>query len=78
MCSGIILLQFLKTFEGDIIQREYPALSKDGADRTYKEPLSFAKLDAVLKVTCGSGWRNVVDQKTVSNIINYKVTYIKH
>ena len=61
-------LQFLKKFE-ELIQIEYPSLSKDKSDRTFKEPLTFAQLDAALKVVCNSSWRRVVDQQTVH--INY-------
>ena len=69
----IYTLQFLKKFEGEIIQSEYPSLSTDKADRTIKEPLTFAKLDAALKVACDSSWRRVVDQKTVNTFMLYLV-----
>ena len=49
------------------LQLEYPALSKDGADRTIKEPLKLVELEAEITVTCGPFWRSVVDQRTASD-----------
>ena len=70
----MILFQFLRKFEDDIIQREYPALSRDRADQTIEEPLSLADLNAALKVVCGSSWRHVADKQSVSN---YEILGVK-
>ena len=60
------LLQLLRKFECDILHCEYPALSKDGADKTIREPVSFAELQVTLTATCDSNWKIVVDQQSVS------------
>ena len=62
----MILSQFLKKFEDDIIQQEYPALSKDRADWTIEEPLNLANLNAVMQVVCDPSWRHVADKGLVS------------
>ena len=63
------MFQFLKKFEDDVIQREYPALSRDRADRTIEEPLGLADLNAVIKVLCGSSWRPSADKQLVNLVI---------
>ena len=70
----VILFQFLRKFEDEIIQREYPALSRDRADQTIEEPLSLASLKAVMKVMCGSSWRHVTDKQSVSS---YEILDVK-
>ena len=57
----------MRKFDSDILPYEYPALSRDRADRTTKEPLSLVELEATLAVTCDPSWRSVVDQQIVSD-----------
>ena len=47
-----------------MLQQDYPALSKDRADRTIIEPLSIT--NATVDLACTTSWKCVIDQKTVS------------
>ena len=69
-------LQFLETLDKVIIPRDYPNVSREVADRTTQESLTFVDMYATLNIHPVLGWSVEPDKKLVKFEVGHTLNHI--